>query len=158
MPSSNKTANYSLNKWISTDKPIMSDFNSDNEILDNIIGTHISNTSIHLTSDEKDRVSKPYFIQLVPGNGAESKEITFSFMPKMVLYCLRGKPFTSFDNSNNYNVINGGFAIGNYFGASEGMLLDEAKLTVSQTQSAIEGQNFINLNRSGGQYLCIAFK
>lgn len=59
MPSSNKTTYYNLNKWISTDKPIMSDFNSDNEILDSVINSHISNTSLHLTSDEKVEQQSP---------------------------------------------------------------------------------------------------
>ena len=158
MPSSNKTTNYNLNKWIGTDKPIMEDFNSDNEILDSIIGEHILNSTLHLTTEEKSLVSNPYIISLVAGDGGASKERSFSFKPKLVIYCLRGAPFIKYDSTNNYNIINAGFALGNYLGGSEGMELYESKLTVSQTQTGSPGENFINLNAASGQYLYIAFK
>ena len=158
MPSSNKTTYYNLNKWLSTDKPIMSDFNSDNEILDSVINSHISNTSLHLTSDEKSRATKPYAISLIAGDGQATKEITFSFEPKLVIYCLSSAPFSTYDSNNKYNVVNAGVALGNYLGGSEGISLYEAKLTVTQTSTVSTGKNFINLNNANGQYLCIAFK
>jgi hypothetical protein len=34
MPSTNKTAIFGLNKWIGTDKPVRSDFNADNDIIE----------------------------------------------------------------------------------------------------------------------------
>lgn len=37
MPSTNKTSTLNLNQWLATDKPVMADFNNDNQILDNFI-------------------------------------------------------------------------------------------------------------------------
>ena len=63
MASTNKTQNLGLNNWLETDKPKRIDFVSDNAIVDNILGTHIKDNDIHLTSSEKDRVSEPFEVR-----------------------------------------------------------------------------------------------
>ena len=53
MASTNKTTRLQLNSWVASDKPKMEDFNSDNAIIDQSLGTHIANTSIHVTAADK---------------------------------------------------------------------------------------------------------
>ena len=158
MPSSNKTANYKLNSWISSDKPMMSDFNSDNAIIDAALNGHIKDGNIHISASEKEKLSAPFEIGLFAGDGAASKLHTISFEPKMVIVCLRDEPFVKYDSAGGYNIINSGFALNGFRGGSTGISLSGSNVTLSQSQSASAGTDFINLNKSSGQYLYIAFK
>lgn len=51
MPTENKTTNLSLNNWLATDKPKREDFVNDNNIIDTVLGTHIADTSLHITEE-----------------------------------------------------------------------------------------------------------
>lgn len=60
MPSTHKTQNLNLNNWTGEDKPKRDDWNSDNQKIDTAfhqisqnISAHSSNTSIHVTEEEK---------------------------------------------------------------------------------------------------------
>ena len=64
MPSTNTTPNLGLNSWLSSDKPKRTDFVSDNTIIDTVLGTHISDSNLHLTSLQKDYVAEPYKIHI----------------------------------------------------------------------------------------------
>ena len=43
MPSTNKLPNSDLNQWVASDRPVMEDFNRDNEIIDGLVG-HLKKT------------------------------------------------------------------------------------------------------------------
>lgn len=157
MPSTNKTSNYNLNSWISTDKPMMADFNSDNALIDAVLKEHFSDAQSHLSSQDRERLTKPFAIGLLVGDGNANKIHTLTFEPKIVIVCLRGYPFIKYDSVGGYNIINSAFAL-NGFGGSEGIALTERSITLNQTQQAQSGTDFINLNKTFGQYLYIAFK
>ena len=57
MPTENKTTNLSLNSWLATDKPKREDFVNDNNIIDTVLGTHIADTSLHITEDFVESIS-----------------------------------------------------------------------------------------------------
>lgn len=43
MSSTNKLPNSDLNQWVASDRPVMEDFNRDNEIIDGLVG-HLKKT------------------------------------------------------------------------------------------------------------------
>lgn len=158
MASSNKTTNLNLNSWISTDKPKREDFVSDNTILDTVISTHIANTTLHFTTGDRALLSAPFEVGVWGGTGDASYVHTLSFSPKYVFVFLRNNPFIKYDSTNGYTIYNCGAACYNSCGASLGVSLSGAQLTLQQTQGTPTDGNFINLNKSLGQYVYIALK
>ena len=152
MNSSNKTTNLNLNKWTETDRPVRADFVADNNLIDNILGGHAINTSIHLTADEKARVSSPFQLKIVQGTDESSRSITFGFSPYLVIcFAVSSAPT---EVSSGTVIMNWGIAAKNY-GASGGCSLSESTFTVSQgTQNGVR----YNLNNSEYQYIIVAFK
>lgn len=157
MPTNNKTPNLALNSWLGTDKPTRTDFVNDNVILDDIISTHMANEELHFTTSEKAWISQPYYIRSYLGNGEESKEVIFDFNPKCILIHKKGSVLYYYDTETGYNVYNSAIALQTSF-SSAGVSLYNNILTVYQTVETPQNNYFYNLNASGIQYVCIAFK
>ncbi len=160
MASTNKTANFNLNSWLGTDKPTRSDFNSDNELIDSILSEHIENSDVHISSEQKSKLEKPFVKGLIAGNGESSRNITFDFNPSFVIYYQESYALTEYDMDNSYNRCHSGIAsmISGFGTCSSGLSLSGNKLTVHQTIGEAEYGVFNNLNEDGGQYVYIAFK
>ncbi len=90
MASTNKTEHLSLNQWVLTDKPRMDDFNSDNQKLDQAVGEHTADTTLHITSSERNKWNgaPKLAVGTYVGNNALTRTISVGFTPK-VLRCLR---------------------------------------------------------------------
>lgn len=159
MSSTNKTTNLELNNWIGTDKPTRSDFVSDNTILDTIINAHTTDTDVHLSTDQKNKLDAPYVADVSLGDGQASKSITLTFAPKLVIYYLRNKPFSEYDATNGYTLCNAGIAanLENASLGSGGITLYGNTFTLTQSTTASNGV-FMNLNKNNGQYAYVAFK
>lgn len=158
MPTSNKTTNLNLNSWLSTDKPKREDFVSDNNIIDSVLGSHILNEEMHLTTSDREKFSNPFYFDLLGGTGDASYTYTLDITPKFVFVYLRKKPLIKYDHGNFCTVCNCGVAVAGK-GSTEGVVLSGNKLTLSQSQSyPSSGGTYINLNSDGGQYVCIALK
>lgn len=156
MPTNNKTANLNLNNWLATDKPKREDFVSDNEILDTIISSHLNDTTLHLSNDDRSKLSSLYEFGIIAGNGSASRTYTFSFEPKFVFVYLKNKPLFKYDTTNSCIVCNCGIAFSN--GASSlGISLEGATVTLTQSSTATNGGS-PNLNSYLGQYAYVAFK
>lgn len=153
MASSKKTANLGLNNWTETDCPKRSDFVSDNQIIDNLVGNHIKDSSLHLTSSEKDRVSVPFDINTYYGTGEASTELQFNYSPKFVIVCKKNSPLQTSKSSNI--VINA--AIASTVGVSGGIKISNKTVTVKQSATAENGIMY-NLNDSNSEYMIITFK
>ena len=72
MSSTNKTANYELNQWVSTDYFMMSDFNADNLAIDTALA-------------QKANISFGTYIGTGSAGSSSKKELTFSFTPVVVI-------------------------------------------------------------------------
>lgn len=155
MPSTNKTTNLSLNSWVSTDKPKMADFNSDNAKIDAAVGSHINDTSKHLSTSDRtileNQVDKGNFT----GSGSPNGTLTLNFSPKAVFVYMKGKPLSEYDPSNNCTLCNA--AVVTASGASAGIALSGSTVTLSQSQTASDGV-FLNLYKSNTQYGYIALR
>ena len=83
----NQTQNYQLSQWESTDRILMSDFNSDNAKLDEALGTLAQTVTGHTTAlAQKGNCRIEY--QTYTGNGASARAFTFSGKPRLI--CIVG--------------------------------------------------------------------
>lgn len=153
MGSASKTTNLGLNQWAATDRPLRADFVDDNRKIDEAVGTHINNQSIHMTAAEKSKAVTPYEVRMYAGTGADTVSFSFSFSVKFVFIYKKGAPFNLYQNSEN--TLNS--AAGSAFGCSGGLTVSGTSVTVTQQASAVNGVR-CNLNESGAQYVIVAFK
>ena len=154
MATSNYTANLHLSAWAETDRPKRADFVSDNNIIDTQLGGHIADTDIHLTAQEKAKISEPFVLNVYSGTGESSRTINLSFQPKIAIVFKRGVPFVTY--SSGVNSVNA--AVGCYgHGCSEGISISSSGVVVTQSATATDGVK-ICLNENGSQYTIIAFK
>lgn len=154
MASSEKTANLGLNLWEPEDKPIRADFVADNQLIDQVVGTHTKNSNIHITASEKTKLNEPYQVKMFAGTGSASFTYTFDFSPKFVVVYKKNAPM--FVYSGGASVINGALAASVY-GATQGAQLNANKLTLTQQSASVNGVR-CNLNEEDGQYVIVAYR
>ena len=92
MPSSFKTEKLQLNFWANIDRPVRSDFNRDNAIIDSAVGEHVENDLVHLTENDRSKLRDTYAIRVLQGTDEDVREITLSFAPSVVIYYAADKP------------------------------------------------------------------
>ncbi|MGN0488711.1 MAG: hypothetical protein ACI4HO_05580 [Ruminococcus sp.] len=153
MSSTNKTANLGLNSWIESDRPKRTDFVSDNTIIDNVLGNHVKDNGVHLTAEEKQRVTSPFEIYTIYGNGNTTLEITPGFVPQMVIYCKKNAPYCV--SESGYTKVNAGIATSK--GTSGGISISNNSIIVQHNTTAANGILY-NFNENQAQYLLVAFR
>ena len=87
----NQTQNYQLSQWESTDRILMSDFNSDNSKIDAALKANADAIAAVETAVAGKGNCQLYY-QSYTGNGATSRTFTFPKQPKLVI--LRGDGYT----------------------------------------------------------------
>lgn len=158
MPTSNKTTNLNLNSWLSTDKPKREDFVSDNNIIDSILGSHIADEVMHLSTSDRESLANPFYFDILVGTGDSSYTHVLDIEPQFVFVYLKNKPLIKYDCDNSCTVCNCGIAVAGY-GGTEGITLNGSYLKLNQSQSyPSEGGTYTNLNSNAGQYICIALR
>ena len=157
MASTNKTESFGLNIWSETDRPQRNDFNSDNIILDKALGEHVTDTSLHLTETEKERVQSPLAVYSYAGDGAEYKDITLPFDARYVMAYRPSMPFYSYDSASEKTLINGGFAFYGGEGTGGVKLMSPALVRVYSGEASNTNLRTC-LNDSGVQYKLVAFR
>lgn len=153
MGSSNKTTNLGLNKWLERDSPKRSDFVSDNVIIDNLLGNHIKDSSLHLTAQEKQRASQPFDVNTIYGTGEATTQIKFGYTPKLAIVCKKNNAPCVMGSS--YTKVN--FGIASPIGGSGGISISDYTVTLTQSPNATNGVLY-DLNNSQYEYLLITFK
>ena len=79
----NQTQNYQLSQWESTDRILMSDFNSDNSKIDAALGTLAQTVTGHTTALAQKGNCQLYF-DTYTGTGSGATVLTFPKAPKLV--------------------------------------------------------------------------
>lgn len=158
MSSSNKTANLQLNSWIGTDRPMMADYNSDNEKIDAAFGEHTGNMQIHLSQDDRARFEVPIYTGVYFGDGAVEKTIAtgcpFDVCYALVFPMSCAAVITKFDTKSCTHY----FAAASKAGSSIGLQLSGSDLVVKQSTSAAVANEFAALNARGTSYFYILFR
>lgn len=153
MSSTNKTINLGLNSWLESDRPKRTDFVSDNNIIDSVLGNHIKDNQVHLSAEEKQRVKAPFESYTIYGDGGAQLEVVCGFNPSMVIVCKKNAPFSV--SENGVTRVNAGIATSN--GTTGGVAISGNLITVMQSSSAFDGV-YYNLNENQAQYLAVAFR
>ena len=157
MPSTNKTTNLSLNQWVESDRPMRNDFNSDNTIIDSVVGTHVANSSIHVTADEKARIGTPYLTNMYAGTGEGTKSISLSEKVRFVVVYAEDMPLSVYDSTSGKTK---SYAAVGYttLGGSSGLAIGGSGKSITVYQGEDENGNKTCLNELGVQYKVVMFK
>lgn len=156
MPSANKTERLGLNLWQGSDRPQRNDFNSDNSIVEEVVGDHVENTEIHLTETEKARVGMPLATVSYVGNGEAQRTVLLpSTVLSVIVFC-DSMPCAIFDNTGLCTRNYSGFSMYGA-GTSAGFSFNSKSITV--TQDEVPQNGVMNcLNESGKTYRVIGFR
>lgn len=155
MASSKKTDNLGLSYWELDDAPKMADFVTDNMIIDSILGNHINNDQIHLSSEDRELLGGSIESIILSGDGTSSRTVTLSKTPKMVQVFLKNSPPASWDSAKSCMVINSAFALQNGL-SSGGASLSGNKLVLVENTAPSNGIMY-NLNQQYGQYIIVSY-
>ncbi len=155
MASTSYTQNLGLCAWQSTDRPKRVDFVNDNSIIDEKLGEHLKNANIHVTKEEKDRISNPYTVFTYAGDGAASK--TFTLSDSYTFAIVFQKYYPAAQVTSNNTVVSHFAVVGRLFGSSANITLKSDSIVVTQDTTAVDGV-INNFNENGGQYVVLLFK
>lgn len=154
MPSSEKTSILGLNKWALSDKPKCADFNQDNQKLEGIVGTHIVNNAIHVTTADKALWNAPFIIGSFFGNNKMTLDYNLGFKPKCVIVFADSVPPIQV-KSGVYSYYAGIALTG---APGYGLSLTNTGFQLTQAQSADSYGCMAKLNEAQLAYKYIAFK
>lgn len=172
MPSSGKTTNLQLNKWLGSDKPKKDDFNADNQKLDEAHGSlsdsiaqvqqnltaHSSGSVQHITQSERDAWSggDHSITGTYQGTGTTPRKIELGFMPRFGFVFGLGEGLLQPDIAmQNSMVYSGTFGSA---GGTNGITVDSSGFSVFN-HAVIRPDGFtLKLNETGITYFYIAWK
>ena len=154
MASSTFTTRLGLCKWADSDRPKRADFVSDNTIIDNVLGGHVNNSAVHMSTQEKEKALEPYSSIIYTGTGTAERTLAADFRPTFAMVYKKNAPPSEY--SDGVNVVNCGFALYTHGGTS-GVSISSSGVTVTQEQTASNGKR-ISLNEVGCQYVMVIFK
>ncbi len=149
------TENFGLCAWKETDKPKRIDFVNDNTIIDAKMAEHFSDTTLHLTAEEKDALLSPYSKFTYVGDGSASRKIPLDMSYSFAIVFQKFYPATTIDENNNA-VARLGIA-GRVFGTSGGVNLTSDSIVLSQDTTATD-KVLNNFNENEGQYVVLLFR
>jgi len=157
MPSENKTKYLKLNQWTENDRPMRNDFNSDNSIVDSALGGHITDSSIHITAEEKEYLRAFIAEDGYAGNGESSQTISFTQPITAVIVYAVGKGLSQFDSASGKAKTY--MAVGHRaMGASSGVTVSASATSITVSQKEDADGNILSLNEQGVQYKIIIFR
>lgn len=158
MSSTNKTPNLQLNDWVGTDVPQREDFNTDNRRIDGACGDHFGNQTVHITQGEREIWNMPFYYYSYFGNGQAGRtiQVPCPFEPRFVIAFADKMPPTmcKFSSSANYHYT----AFAGQTRSSIGLKLSGTSITVTQSVSAVTGQEYACLNQNGISYVVLLFR
>ncbi len=117
-----------------------------------LCGSHIRNSDIHVTSEDKSKWNEAFIIGNYLGSGAASRSVTLGFSPRLVIITATGYPASVFDSANS--------VVSNYTGictASGGTGITITANGFRASSSTVSGA-VTALNQAGLTYTYIAFK
>lgn len=155
LSSTNKTEYLGLSGWVHSDTPKMIDFANDNLIVDNVLGSHVNDSSMHLSEEDRALLGGSISSFLSAGNGSTSKTITLDKAPKMVQVFLKNSPPASWNSEKSCMVVNSAFVLQNGM-STGGASLTDTKLVLTESSSPSNGIMY-NLNENYGQYVIISY-
>jgi hypothetical protein len=155
MSSTNKTKNLNLNSWLGGDKPQRTDFVYDNEVVDEVVGNHIDDNNIHLTTADRKNFSTPVTAFTYIGDGSDRKTLELPVSCTAVFVIRLGKPPVE-QGSNGKPVSN--FSCSAYGKNASSALVFGSKTEIDVCNYSSSNGEAVNLNTSQGTYLVLCFR
>lgn len=158
MSSSNKTPRLGLNQWESIDIPERTDFNADNEIIDEKISAHFSDKTSHITSTERSKWNSQYYTNSYFGNGEIERTIKTNcpFKPSFGIVFAIGTA-TSITRFKS-GLVQHHLAILTPRGCTIGASMSGYDFTVTNHATPEIDDEFATLNAVGYTYLYVLFR
>lgn len=156
MASSSKTEKLGLNQWSGDDKPKREDFNSDNRLLEALVGTHVFENTIHVTAEEKNKISTYCTVGHYIGDGEADYTHPLGFTPKAVFVFPANRPFSVYNTTENKLYNYAAAAINGYH--TVGLSIVNNGFVVSDSGTGVQGDWNVTTNRQGWNYIYIAFR
>lgn len=158
MSSTNKSEKLNLNQWLGSDVPCREDFNSDNSIIDGVVGGHISDKVIHINAEERNKWNNQCYLTTYFGNGANSRTITLecTFEPRVLIVFANSYPpsIVNIENDANYNY----FGIASIQGSNPGLSIFKKHLVLMQSATPFASTEYRSYNEEGVTYVVIAIR
>lgn len=123
---------------------------------DLLCGSHIQNTDIHLSAEQKTALDSPFVTGSYFGTGATSQTIKLDFVPSLIIIIRDGMPLINSDYTNNCNYTVA--AIGFNGTASMGLEYVSSGIKVTNSSTQTYGGCCPNLNELNKTYQFIAFR
>ena len=92
MASSNKSEKLGLSLWDSTDRPERMDFVKDNEILEQALGEHLANSTLHFDPGQKEAMGTPFWIDVATGTSPVSRATVSKGLPRLIVVMCQNYP------------------------------------------------------------------
>ena len=123
---------------------------------DLLCGSHIQNTDIHLSAQQKLSLDSPFVTGSYFGTGAASRTIELDFVPSMIIIIRDGMPLVNTDYTNR--ISKSIAAIGFNGTATIGLQYTSSGFKVMSNTTEAFGGCYPNLNEVGKTYSFIAFR
>lgn len=153
MAATSKSTKLKLNLWQETDKPERADFVSDNQIIEEKLGAHLTDSTKHLTSSEKLRASQPFQVFNFIGSGSAQRTYALNFSARAVFLFAADRNFT--ETTDDGKTVYAAVQIGGYH--TPGISLSGKTLTTYQ-QTDPATATTLALNQTNQRYVGIAFQ
>ncbi len=118
-----------------------------------LCGSHIRNSEIHVTAEDKIKWNAPFEAGFYIGNGSSTRSLSVGFKPQLVILMATGKPAVSVDFTKS--TCKSYMAVANESLSSQGLLLTSTGFKVSNSTS---GNVTSDLNGIGTSYIYLAYK
>lgn len=118
-----------------------------------LCGSHIRNSEIHVTAEDKIKWNAPFEAGFYIGNGSSTRSLSVGFKPQLVILMATGKPAVSVDFTKS--TCKSYMAVANESLSSQGLSLTSTGFKVSNSTS---GNVTSDLNGIGTSYIYLAYK
>ncbi len=121
-----------------------------------LCGSHINNTRVHLSEEEKEYLTSPFIHGSYFGTGSATRTFSLGFKPSLVVVTANGLPMHYYNKSEGVNYILSGIAFDG--GESLGVRLTNNGFEVKSGDSISARNSFPLFNEAGTPYVYVAFK
>lgn len=118
-----------------------------------LCGSHIRNTEIHVTAEDKTKWNAPFETGFYVGIGSGARTVTVGFKPRLVILMAAGKPPVTVDFTQNTCKCH--MAMSNETTSSLGLTITS---TGFKTANSTSGNVTSDYNAAGTTYVYIAFR
>ena len=152
MSATNQASFLGLSSWLSGDKPQRSDFNSDNQKVDDFAAEHTSDMQHHLSDEDREKFDLPYYMGVYYGDNQASRTVATQcpFEPQLcMVFCINSAVQQSdFEIGRSVNRV----GLASVRGGTPGIGISGCNITVQNIDAFASSDEWIRLNESGKTY------